>query len=564
MTNVGYATLQIIPSAKGFTKTLEGEVGPQMPGVGRKAGKEMGGGMSAGLLGVAGKALPVIGAALAGAGVASFLTDATSKASDLNETISKTGAIFGQDAMPGLTKFADAAAKNMGLSKGAALDALSTFGIMAKGAGLTGQKAVTFSTQLAGLSGDLASFYNASTEDVNLALGAALRGEMEPARRFGIMLDDMSLRQQALKMGLVKTTKDALTPQQKALAAQALILQQTKVAQGDFQRTSGGLANQQRILGATWENLTTKIGAYFLPIALKVVGFLNANLVPAFESVSGWVTGTLVPAIQSLAKSFMENVWPAIVTIAGIVAENLQPAIQALGEFWTNTLVPGFQRALPILANLGKWIGAVVAVLLVLVSWIAGKVIPVWTFLLKIVIGVVLSIAEKVAGAAAWIVDHFQEIVDFVRSIPSKVKAAVGNLGSTLYNAGRDLIQGLLNGAGSLLSKIGSFFLDKLPSWIVGPFKSALGIASPSKVFRTMGRQTMEGYALGVMDHAGLVDRAINGAIPSPTLDGSNAGGGTPLSASIGSSVARLYLDGRQVAEAVFTHGGREYAYGRA
>ncbi|SEC98945.1 hypothetical protein [Arthrobacter woluwensis] len=37
------------------------------------------------------------------------------------------------------------------------------------------------------------------------------------------------------------------------------------------------------------------------------------------------------------------------------------------------------------------------------------------------------------------------------------------------------MIQGLLNGAGSLLSSIGSFFLNQLPGWIVGPFKAALG-----------------------------------------------------------------------------------------
>ncbi|WP_074783883.1 hypothetical protein [Arthrobacter woluwensis] len=59
------------------------------------------------------------------------------------------------------------------------------------------------------------------------------------------------------------------------------------------------------------------------------------------------------------------------------------------------------------------------------------------------------------------------------------------------------MIQGLLNGAGSLLSSIGSFFLNQLPGWIVGPFKAALGIHSPSRVFRQFGEFIVQGLAGG-------------------------------------------------------------------
>jgi len=60
------------------------------------------------------------------------------------------------------------------------------------------------------------------------------------------------------------------------------------------------------------------------------------------------------------------------------------------------------------------------------------------------------------------------------------------------------MIQGLLDGAGSLLSTIGSFFLDKIPGWIQGPFKKALGISSPSKVFAGYGMNIMEGAIIGI------------------------------------------------------------------
>jgi hypothetical protein len=64
----------------------------------------------------------------------------------------------------------------------------------------------------------------------------------------------------------------ALTAQQKVLAAQAEILAQTGDAQGDFARTSDGLANQQRILAAEMQNTKDAIGSAVLPAMQAVVG----------------------------------------------------------------------------------------------------------------------------------------------------------------------------------------------------------------------------------------------------------------------------------------------------
>ena len=82
-----------------------------------------------------------------------------------------------------------------------------------------------------------------------------------------------TLRQKALELGITSTTKDALTPQQKVLAAQAAIFDQTSAAQGDFARTSGGLANQQRILGAQVENLKARLGQALLNLLDNAVKF---------------------------------------------------------------------------------------------------------------------------------------------------------------------------------------------------------------------------------------------------------------------------------------------------
>jgi hypothetical protein len=91
-------------------------------------------------------------------------------------------------------------------------------------------------------------------------------------------MDEATLKQEALAMGLIETTKGALTPQQKVLAANALIFKQTADAQGDFARTSDGVANQQRILEATFKDLQTEIGQKLLPTFNSALTSLNEFL----------------------------------------------------------------------------------------------------------------------------------------------------------------------------------------------------------------------------------------------------------------------------------------------
>jgi vacuolar-type H+-ATPase subunit E/Vma4 len=59
--------------------------------------------------------------------------------------------------------------------------------------------------------------------------------------------------------------KGALTAQQKVLAAQSAIYKQTGDAQGDFLRTSDGLANSQRTLSAIMKNFQIQLGQQMLP-----------------------------------------------------------------------------------------------------------------------------------------------------------------------------------------------------------------------------------------------------------------------------------------------------------
>ena len=201
----------------------------------------------------------LIGAATAaGVFAVKLAGDAIAAARDLGETQNKVSVIFGESSRSVLS-FASTAVTAIGQTQEQALSAAATFAQFGKAAGLSGESLVGFSTELVTLSADLASFNNSTPEQAITAIGAALRGEAEPLRQFGVLLDDATLRARALEMGIYDGS-GALTQQQKVLAAHQEILSQTTDAQGDFSRTSEGLANTQRILTAAVEDAKAEIG----------------------------------------------------------------------------------------------------------------------------------------------------------------------------------------------------------------------------------------------------------------------------------------------------------------
>jgi hypothetical protein len=213
--------------------------------------------------------------AAAGAFAVKLGVDAVNAASDLIETQNKVAVIFG-DSADSILKFAETSVTALGQTETMALEAAATFAQFGKAAGLADQDLVDFSTDLVTLSADLASFNNSTPEAAITAIGSALRGEAEPLRRYGVLLDDAALKAEAMNLGIFDGT-GKLSTQQKVLAAYEVILKQTTDAQGDFERTADGLANTQRILTAAVGKATAEIGL---------------GLVSALEAATGAMGGS--------------------------------------------------------------------------------------------------------------------------------------------------------------------------------------------------------------------------------------------------------------------------------
>ena len=262
----------------------------------------------------AGIALAAVGAA-AGAMAIKIGKEAVQAASDLAETTSKVNVIFG-DTAKNIEEFGAQAAASLGQTRTQAMNAAATFGIFGKSAGLAGDELTQFSTEFVQLASDLASFNNTSVDQAITALGAALRGESEPIRAYGVLLNDATLKAKALEMGIYSGT-GTLSAQQKVLAAHRVILEQTRDAQGDFARTADGMANSQRILTARLEEAKIVLGTALLPIALEVIKVFNERFLPVIERVAASFGGSsgLIQKVKDFIDLARTQLAPILETI---------------------------------------------------------------------------------------------------------------------------------------------------------------------------------------------------------------------------------------------------------
>ena len=212
-------------------------------------------------------------AVMAGKAMINFAGDSITAASDLNETVNKVSVVFGKQS-ESILKWGENAATSLGMSTNEALAAAGTYGNLFRSMGMTEKSSVDMSKGLVGLAADLGSFNNMASSDVLEKLRAGLTGETEPLKSLGVNISAAAVEAQAMKMHLMGATGE-LTASAKAQATYALILEQTKLAQGDFINTSDGLANSQKIVAAQFENLKATLGKALLPIVNKVMNAIS-------------------------------------------------------------------------------------------------------------------------------------------------------------------------------------------------------------------------------------------------------------------------------------------------
>lgn len=248
--------------------------------------------LKSGLSGI-GQSLKGIAAAAAVAFSATTLINfgkqAVNVASDLQEVQNVVDTAFG-DMSHMAESFADTAIENFGMSELSAKRTASTYMAMSKGLGLYGEQAAQMAIDAAARTGDIASFYNMTQEEVDTLLKSIWTGETETLKRIGVVMTQANLDAYALAEGYGKVTSQMSQAELVQLRF-AFVMEQTSLAAGDFVKTQGSWANQTRILQERWNEFLGLLGDGLVQVLTPLLQMLN-NVLSALIEIAKAINQT--------------------------------------------------------------------------------------------------------------------------------------------------------------------------------------------------------------------------------------------------------------------------------
>ena len=401
----------------------------------------------------------LIGAAFSVKKIVEFGKQAIEVASDLNEVQNVVDTTFGEGSSR-IDKWAMSAAEAFGESELQAKQFTSTIGAMFKSMGIGQQEMEDMSIGIAGLAGDMASFYNLDPSEAFEKLRAGISGETEPLKQLGINMSVANLEAYALSQGIT-TAYDSMTQAEQATLRYQYIMQATADAQGDFAKTSDSYANQVRILQLEIQTLSADIGNGLMPIAQELVGWAREGI-SWFSQYSGGITNFANTVMDALSP-IVEDIVPRLANIIASIAPILQPIAELIGtiaQFVSDKLAAALDFIAPLISEvvdiLSGYIDTLVSVYEAIFEFadsVYQKFEP------------ALDVIMDIAGD---LIDFFSDIVDFVGDVIS----GFIDWGTAADGAG-GYISDLADVLNETLVPILKFVGDTI-KWLIGLFESII------------------------------------------------------------------------------------------
>lgn len=250
------------------------------------------------------------------------------------------------------------------------------------------------------------------------------------------------------------------------------------------------------------------------------------NAQPLLEFLANIFGVVLASAISVIIQVFAGLVEVAATVINGFqqIYDGITGFVTGVVQFFTvdlpnaiNTLVQWFAR-LP--GNIAAFLSTVIANV---VAWVANMTSNAVSAGSQFISGIAGFLSALPGNIASWLSGAISTVVGWVSQFASNATSAASQFGSrlrdglasipgTLGNIGSNIIQGLVDGvtgaAGKLIDAVKGAVGDA-----INAAKNLLGIHSPSRVFREIGRYTMRGAALGVDDDADLLFKSTDSAM---------------------------------------------------
>lgn len=262
-----------------------------------------------------------------------------------------------------------------------------------------------------------------------------------------------------------------------------------------------------------------------------VAAFLTGTVAPAIGAVVSFLSdqfGQLADFVRENWAGIQEAIGHVIVVVQAII-ESFVSTIQAVWRAWGDEILNVVRIVWDQIQNvIDTVIGIISGLIRLGLALINGEWGQAWDAIKDILSTAWDFIVETVTNALRLAREQIEAgisgVVAFMGEVPGKILAALGDLGSFLFSAGEDLVRGLING----IKNMASAAYDAAKNVVKGAVNAAkdfLGIGSPSKVFMTIGEQTMQGYVMGLDAGQSAVEQSMTRILGTVTSAAENVSG---------------------------------------
>lgn len=303
------------------------------------------------------------------------------------------------------------------------------------------------------------------------------------------------------------------------------------------------------VVGAAFQTLMPVVGSLVAGLT-QVGGTIMSTLTPVINNLAA-VFQTVLPAIQNQFRiwgtelqNIIDAVFPyiqtIITTVMNIINGIITTVLAALQGNW-NGVWTGIQNITARIWNgIQNTVTAAINAVSGVISAVMNAISSTWSGIWNTVRNLASSAWNGISNTVR---NGVNSVANTVSGIGGKIKDAFTGAGSWLLSAGGNIIQGLINGIkGAIGNAVAA--VKNAASSIVNAAKNALGIHSPSRVFRDeVGRMIPAGLGIGVEMSEELAVRPVR-AMVSDLLPASVMG---PVSAPMSSPVALTDNSGPRV-----------------
>lgn len=224
------------------------------------------------------------------------------------------------------------------------------------------------------------------------------------------------------------------------------------------------MVNKAREMG---QNFINNVVAFFTQLPGKILQFITS----AWNNVTQWATN-MVNKAREMGTNFINNVVSFFTQLPGKIQQFISSALNNVTTWVSNMASKAREAGSEFINNVVSFI-----------QQLPGKIKQ--------------FLDSAINNLRTWVTQMGQKGKEAVQSLINNVMSAASGIASKVMSIGSDIVSGVWNG----IKNAASWFTNQIKgffSGIVDGVKSALGIGSPSKVFRDeIGKWLPPGVAQG-------------------------------------------------------------------